>query len=136
LSRRDCSTSFGWPAGPGSLRELECTLLIVGVLWTVLWKKRNSLHGHDWDPPFRDGLPMTPPERGRCHTGLPVAGSSLRSEPLYAVPPIVVLVPATKRFDPFQMADARHASFPCRVPAETRNLQTGPAARFFSLNAE
>jgi hypothetical protein len=30
----ECSLAAGWP-----LCELDCTLLIVGVLWTMLWEK-------------------------------------------------------------------------------------------------
>src|SRR6266581_4298246 len=75
-------------------------------------------------PPLRVGDPITGPPRPRCQPGLPVAGFSIRTEPLYVTPPITVVFAATKRCEPSHIAAASHVD---GVPALNRH--TGPAAR-------
>src|SRR4030088_3456583 len=84
--------------------------------------------GADMTPPASmDGLPRPILDRPVCQMGLPVAGSSSRTEPLYCVPSIVVSLPGTKRCDPSQIADHKKAVTPWCVKTQMRVRQTGPA---------
>src|SRR5215471_7703548 len=63
-------------------------------------------------PPLSAGLPRITPGSPVSQMGAPVDGSSCRSDPEKAVPPIVVPLPATNSREPSQIAAGRQRPGP------------------------
>src|SRR6266568_6644675 len=80
--------------------------------------------------PSMVGVPMIFPVRPVCQTTPPVAGLTLRTEPSYLTPPIVVRVAARNRCVP---SNTGAATFP--PPLAIARCHTGPAGSADVLKA-
>jgi hypothetical protein len=85
--------------------------------------------------PFSDGLPRTFPPSPRSQITAPVAGSTRRSDPSNAPPPMVVALPPMNSRPPSQIAAGRQADPPEEVDSPTRSVHTGPAAMLAARSA-